>query len=162
MRKGGRGRTVSEDEQLLPLARRNLAQQRQQVERHPLRVLPHDAARVRPARVEVPQQRAVPLLEGLPGLLQVAALRLDVVGDDHLDGGLCAAVGVRGADGAALRDGDHVREARGVAVDGGRGGEDDVGDGVPGHGAEEGHGAADVDAVVLEGDLGGLADGLGA
>ena len=160
-RRGGvRWRTVSEDEELLPLARGHLAEQRQQVVRHALGVLAHDAAGVGAARVEVPQQAGVPLLEGLPRLAQVVALGLDVVGDDHLVDGLGAAVGVRWADGAALGDGDHVREARGVAVDGGGRGEDDVGDVVLGHGAQERHGAADVDAVVLEGDLAGLADGL--
>ena len=115
---------------------------------------------MRAAWVKVPQQPGVPLLEGLPRLLQIVPLGLDVVGDDHLNHGLRAAVGVRGADRAALRDRDHVREARRVAVDGGRGGEDDVSHGVLGHGAEEGDGAADIDAVVLEGDLARFADGL--
>jgi hypothetical protein len=115
---------------------------------------------MRTAGVEVPQQGAIPLLKRLVRLLEVSPLRLDVVGDDRLDHGLCAPVGVGRADGAVLRDRDHVLEAGGVAVYRGRGGEDDVGHIVLAHGAEEGDAAADVDAVVLEGDLARLADGL--
>ena len=44
--------------------------------------------------------------------------------------------------------------------DGRRGGEDDVGDAVALHGAEEGNAAADIDAVVLEGNLARLSDSL--
>ena len=112
------------------------------------------------ARVEVAEVGTVPLLEGLASLLEVVALGIDVVGDDILDDGLGAAVGVGGADGAVFGDGDHVLEAGGIAVDGGGGGEDDVGDIVAGHGAHKGDAAADVDAVVLEGNLARLADGL--
>jgi len=112
------------------------------------------------ARVEVPQQSAVPHIERLSGLLQVVPLRLHLVRDDVLDHGLGAPVRVGGADGAVLGNGYHVGEARGVAVDGGRGREDDVGHIVPGHGAQEADAAADIDAVVLEGDLARLADGL--
>lgn len=112
------------------------------------------------AGVEVSQKRTVPLLERLAGLLQVVALGIDVVGDDILDGGLGAAVGVGRADGAVLGDGNHVGDTRGIAIDGGGRGEDDVGDVVAGHGAEERDAATDVDAVVLERDLGRLADSL--
>ncbi|KND92431.1 putative quinone oxidoreductase [Tolypocladium ophioglossoides CBS 100239] len=133
--------------QLLAVARRHLAQQGQQVVGHALGVLAHDAAGVGAAWVKVAQQGAVPLLEGLAGLLEVAALGVDAVGDDVLDHRLGAAVGVGGADRAVLGDGDHVGEARCVAVDGGRRGEDDVGDVVALHGPQEGDAAADVDAL---------------
>ncbi|POR37440.1 Putative quinone oxidoreductase [Tolypocladium paradoxum] len=146
-----RGLTVAKDQQLLAVARRHLAQQGQQVVRHALGVLAHDAAGVGAAGVEVAQQRGVPLLKGLAGLVEVAALGVDAVGDDVLDHRLGAAVGVGRADGAVLGDGDHVGEARRVAVDGGRRGEDDVGDVVALHGPQQGDAAADVDAVVLEG-----------
>ncbi|KAJ6444934.1 LOW QUALITY PROTEIN: putative quinone oxidoreductase [Purpureocillium lavendulum] len=152
--------TFAKDEQLVAVARGHLAQQGQQVVGHALGVLAHDAAGVRAAGVEVAQQGAVPLVVGLASLLQVVALGLDEVGDDVLDHRLCAAVRVGRADGAVLGDGDHVGEAGGIAVDGRRGGEDDVGDVVALHGAEEGDAAADVDAVVLERDLTRLADGL--
>lgn len=115
---------------------------------------------MRTARVEVAQQSAVPLLEGLALLLQVGALGIDVVGDDVLNHGLGAAVGVGRANGAVLGDGDHVGESSGIAVDGGGGGEDNVGDIVAGHGLEERNAAADVDAVVLERDDGRLSNGL--
>lgn len=109
---------------------------------------------MRTARVEVAQQSAVPLLEGLALLFQVGALGIDVVGDDVLNHGLGAAVGVGRANGAVLGDGDHVGESSGIAVDSGGGGEDNVGDIVAGHGLEERNAAADVDAVVLERDDG--------
>lgn len=115
---------------------------------------------MRTARVEVAQQSAVPLLEGLALLLQVGALGIDIVGDDVLNHGLGAAVGVGRANGAVLGDGDHVGESSGIAVDGGGGGEDNVGDIVAGHGLEERNAAADVDAVVLERDNGRLSDSL--
>lgn len=83
-----------------------------------------------------------------------------MVGDDVLDHGLGATVGVGSTLGAVLGDGNHVLEAGGVAVDGGGGGEDNVGDIVAGHGLEERDAAANVDAVVLEGDLGRFANGL--
>lgn len=100
------------------------------------------------------------MVEGLAGLLKLVALGVDVVGDDLLDEGLGVAVGVGRADGAVLGDGNHVGKAGRVAVDGGGRGEDNVGDVVLGHGAEEGDGTADVDAVVLQGDLARFADGL--
>lgn len=80
--------------------------------------------------------------------------------DNLLNKGLGVAVGVGRADGAVLGDGDHVLEARGVTVDSGRRGEDNVGDVVVLHGLEQRHGAGNVDPVVLEGDLARLADGL--
>lgn len=100
------------------------------------------------------------MLNRLALLLEPIPLRLDVIGDDHLDDGFRATVSICGADGTCLWNRDHVGEARDVSVDCCRGGEDDVGDVVFGHGAEEGDGAADVDAVVLERDLTRLTDGL--
>lgn len=152
--------TISVDQELFALARGNLSQQGEQVERNTLRILAHDAAGVRAAGVEVAQQSTVPLLERLALLLQVVALSVDVVGDDVLNHGLGAAVGVGRANGAVLGDGNHVGESSRIAVDGGGRGEDNVGDIVAGHGLEEGDAAADIDAVVLERDHGGLSDGL--
>lgn len=152
--------TIAKDEQLLALASGHLGQQRQQVVGGTLGVLAHDASGVRTAGVEVAQQGAVPLLVGLAGLLQVVALSVDVVGDDVLNAGLGAAVRVGRADGAVLRDGNHVGHAGCVAVDGGRRREDNVGHVVASHGAKQRDAAADVDAVVLEGNLGRLADSL--
>lgn len=152
--------TVTKHEKLLALASSNLAKQGKQVVGNTLRVLAHDAAGVGAARVKVAQQGAVPLVVGLAGLLQLVALGVDVVGDDVLNHGLCAAVGVGRANGAGLGDGNHVGEAGGVAVDGGGGGKDNVADAVAGHAAHEGDAAADVDAVVFEGDFTRFADGL--
>ena len=157
---GRKLRTIAENEQLLALAGRDLAEEGEQVEGVAEGVLAHEAAGVGAAWVEVAEQGGVVLLEGLAGLLGVGALGVDEVGDDVLDHGLGAAVGVGGADGAVLGDGDHVLPLRGVAIDGGRGGEDDVGHVVLRHAAEEDDGAVDVDAVVFEGLDGGLADGL--
>lgn len=153
-------RTVAKDEQLLPLSGSDLSEERQQVERDPLGVLAHDSAGVRTARVEVPQQGSVPLLVGLVRLLEVVALGLDVVGDDALDHGFRAAVGVCRANWAVLGDGDHAGNAGGVAVDGRRGREDDVGDIVLGHRPQQRDAAADIDAVVFQRDLSRLAHSL--
>lgn len=112
------------------------------------------------AGVEVSEQSTVPLLERLAGLLEVGALSLDVVENDILNASLCTAVSVGRANGAGLGNRNHVLEAGGVAVDGSRGGEDNVGDVVLGHGAKERDAATDVDAVVLEGDFSGFTDGL--
>lgn len=112
--------------------------------------------------VEVTQQSGVPLLSllGLALLGEVIALSVDEVGDRSLDGELGVSVRVGGTERALFGDGDHVGETSGVAVDGGGAGEDDVVDIVLLHGAEEVDGAVDVDEVVVEGFLAGLADGL--
>ena len=115
---------------------------------------------MRASRVEVSQQCPIVLLVWLPRLLRVVALRIDVIRDDQFDRGLCATVWVCGADWAVLRDGDHVLPLRRVAVHGCRGGEDDVGDVVLVHAAEEDDGAIDVDAVVFEGLHGRFSNGL--
>lgn len=153
-------RTLAEDQELLALASGNLSEQGEQVEGDALGVLAHDAGGVGAAGVEVAEVGTVPLLVRLAGLLEVVALGVDVVGNDILNDGLGAAVGVGWADGAVLGDGNHVGETSGIAVDGGRGGEDDVGDVVTLHGAQQGDATADIDAVVLEGDLARLANGL--
>ncbi|GKT45248.1 uncharacterized protein ColSpa_05429 [Colletotrichum spaethianum] len=98
--------TVTENEQLLALARRDLAKQRQQVVRDTLGVLAHEAGRVSTAGVEVSQESAVEVLKGLAGLLELVALGLDVVGDDLLDKGLVFAE-------------EHGRAEEGVYLEGG-------------------------------------------
>lgn len=158
----GRGRrTFTENEELLALACCDLAEDGEEVKWVAERVLAHQAAGVSTTWVEVAQERSVVLLIWLPSLLGVGALRVYEIGDDELDGGLGAAVWVGGADWAVLRNGDHVFPFCGVAVDGGGGGEDNVRDGVLLHAAKEDDGAVDVYAVVFEGLLRGLADGLG-
>lgn len=112
------------------------------------------------ARVEISQVGAVEVVKGLAGLLKFLALGVDVVCDDLLDKGLGVTVRVGGAGRTGLGDGNHVLEAGGVAVHGGRGGENDVGNVVLRHGSEKGNSAADIDAVVLERDFARLADGL--
>ena len=95
----------------------NLAQQWQQVERHARRILAHDSAWVRTAWVEVSQESTIPLLKWLPYLLRIGALGLDEICDHQLDRALCPSVRVGGADRAVLRDGDHVGDSSGIAVD---------------------------------------------
>lgn len=112
--------------------------------------------------VEVAEQSAVPLLGfGLvAGLGGIVALSVDHVGDGVLNGELGVTVGVGRAQRALLGDGDHVGEAGGITVDGGGAGEDDVGDVVADHRAQEVDGAVDVDHVVVKRLLARLADGL--
>lgn len=153
--------TITENEQLLPLADGYLRKQREEIVRDAQGVLAHDAARVRTGRVEVTQQSGVEPAGVGASLLSLIALGFDVVGDHALDGRLGAAVGVGRADRAVLRDRDHVGEAGGIAIDGCRGGKDDVGDVVLLHGLEECDAAADIDAVVLQGNLAGFAYSLG-
>lgn len=155
-----RGVVFAEHKQLLALTSGDLAQQRQQVEGDTLGVLTHNASGVSTARVEVTQVGTVPLFVGLAGLLQVVALGIDVVLDDLLNHELGPAVGVCWASRAGLGDGDHVGEAGGVAIDGSGRGEDDVGDIVLGHGAQQGDAAANIDTVVLQRDLARLANSL--
>ena len=100
------------------------------------------------------------MISTLPLFLEIVALGLDVVGDERLDGGFGAAVGVCGANGADFRDGNHVLEAGGVSIDGGRGGEDDIGDIVLSRGGEKAYCAVDICAVVFERDLARFAYGL--
>ena len=76
-----------------------------------------------------------------------------MIGNDSLVRGLGATIRVGGPNGAVFGDGNHVLEASGVAVDGGRRREDDVGDIVTCHGAEKADGTVDVGAIVLQRDL---------
>lgn len=156
--------TITEDQQLLALASGDLCKQGKQVVGDALGVLAHDTAGVGTGGVEVAQQSTVPLLGlGLiAGLGGVVALSVDHVGDGGLDGKLGVAVGVGGAQRALLGNGDHVGEAGGIAVDGGRAGEDNVGDIVANHRAQEVDGAVDIDQVVVQGLLAGLANSLRA
>lgn len=114
-----------------------MTQQWQEVERNSLGILAHDATWVRTARVEVSQQSTIPLLEWLTLLLRLGSLRVDVVRDDFLNHALCSPVWVCWANWAVFGDWDHVGHlGRIVAVDSGRGGEDDIGDIVLDHAAE--------------------------
>lgn len=115
---------------------------------------------MRAGGVEVAQQSTVPLGTRLALLLCVCALRLDVGADQRLDGVLGVSVGVGGAGRAVLGNGDHALETSGISVDGSGRGKDNVGDIVTGHGLEQGNGAADIDAPILERDFTGFADGL--
>lgn len=159
---GGRKHTVTEDHQLLALAGGDLGEQGEQVVGDTLGVLTHDAGGVGTSGVEVTEQSTVPLLGlGLvAGLDSVVALSVDHVGDGGLNGNLGVTVGVGGAQRALLGDGDHVGETGGIAVDSGGAGEDNVGDVVADHRAQKVDGAVDVDHVVVQGLLAGLADGL--
>ena len=80
-----------------------------------------------------------------------------MIGNDSLVRGLGATIRVSGSNGAVFRDGNHVLEASGVAIDGGRRREDDVGDIVTCHGTEKADGTVDVCAVVLQRNLAGFA-----
>ena len=155
-------RTVSEDHELLALAGGNLREEGKQVVGNTLGVFTHDTAGVSTSRVEVAEESTVPLLGlGLvAGLGGVVALSVDHVGDGGLNGELGVAVGVGGTQRAVLGDGDHVREASGVTVNGGGAGEDNVGDIVLDHGAQEVDGAVDVDQVVVQGLLARFTDSL--
>lgn len=154
--------TITEDHQLLALASGDLGKQGEQVVGDTLGVLAHDTAGVGTGGVEVAEQSTVPLLGlGLvAGLGGVVTLGIDQVGDGGLDSELGVAVGVGGTQRAVLGDGDHVGEAGGITVDGGGAGEDNVGDIVLDHGAQEVDGAVDVDQVIVQGLLAGLANGL--
>ena len=158
----GGNRTIAEDEQLLALASGNLSEQGEKVVRDTLGILAHDTAGVSTSGVEVTEQSTVPLLGlGLvTGLGGIVALSVDNVGDGGLNGELGVSVGVGRAQRTLLRNGDHVGETSGITVDGGRAGEDDVGDIVADHGAEQVDGAVDVDQVVVQGLLAGLANSL--
>lgn len=105
--------------------------------------------------VEVSQQSSVPLLgfAGVTSLGEVIALGVDEIGNSGLNGELGVSVRVGRAERAVLGDGDHVGEAGGIAVHGGRTGEDDVVDIVFLHGTEQVDGAIDVDEVVIKGFL---------
>lgn len=154
--------TITENHQLLALASGDLGKQREQVVGDTLGVLTHDTAGVGTGGVEVAEQSAIPLLGlGLVTSLDgVVTLGVDNVGDGGLNSELGVAVGVGRTQRAVLGDGDHVGEAGGIAVDGGGAGEDNVGDIVLDHGAQEVDGAVNINQVVVQGFLAGLANGL--
>jgi hypothetical protein len=87
-------------------------------------------------------------------------LRIYVVNNNRLDHALRASVWVGGTNWALFGNWDHARVFGGVTVYGGGGGEDDVVDIVLLHAAEEGNSSTNIDTVVFERYLGGLANGL--
>ena len=117
---------------------------------------------MRPRWVEVSQQPRVPFLDGggVASFLSFGTLCCDVVGDHQLRGEFGIAVGVRRAQGALFRDGDHARHTGGIAVDSGGRRVDDVGDVVGGGRAQEVECACDIDTVVVQRDLTGLSHGF--
>jgi hypothetical protein len=145
--------TITKDEELLALTGSNLAEKGKQVEWDTEWVLTHDTAWVGTSWVEVSQQSAIPLVERLALLLEVVALSINVIGNDELDGGLGVSVWVSWANWAVLWDWNHVWNTGGVTVDGGGRREDDVGDIVLAHAAEESNGTSNIDAVVFERDF---------
>lgn len=157
-----RGVVVAEDEQLFTLARGDLRQEWEQVIRHARGVFAHDAAGVAARRVEVTQQAGIPFLHRLrvSFLLCFGPLGVDVVGDHQLGRELGVAVGVRGAERAFFRDGDHAGDSSSITVDGRGGRVDDVGDIVAGGRGEQAQCSVDVDSIVVEGNFARLAHGL--
>lgn len=117
---------------------------------------------MRTCRVEVSEQPGVPLLDafGVAVLLCLRTLSGDVVGDHELRGELGVSVWVCRAQRALFGDGDHARDTGCVAVDGGRGGVNDVGDVMASSRAQKGEGTIDIDAVIIQGDFTGLSYGL--
>jgi hypothetical protein len=152
--------TVTENKQLLPLANSDLRQEWQKVVWDALRIFSHNATRVATSRVEVPQQRRIELFSRLAFLLFLRPLGVNVVCDHGLHGKLGVAVRIGGSQRALFWDGNHVREASGVAIYCRRRGEDNVGDLVPLHRPEQRKCASHIDAVVLERNLRRLADCL--
>ena len=124
-------------------AHRHLHHVRQHVARHPGRVLAEQAAGMGAGRVEIAQREH--------GQVAMAAAR---VGQDLLAHQLGAGVGVHGRGLVVLGDGPAVP----VTVDRAGGGEDQLPYPVFGHGGEQAGRAADVGAVIVQGDVHGLAD----
>lgn len=112
--------------------------------------------------VEVAQQGGIPLLRLLliTSLGGIVALRRDKVRNGGLHGELGVTVGVGRAQGALLRDGDHVGEPRRVTVDRRGTREDNVVHIVLLHGAQEVDRAVDVDIPVVQRAFAGFANGL--
>lgn len=147
------GPTITKDEQLLAFPYCYLGKQWEEIVRYTLGVFTHDAARVRACGIEIAKKSSVPVVSRFPLLLEIIALGFDVICDTSLHGGLGASVGVGRTDWAVFRNGYHVFEAGGVAVDGGRRGEDDFGDIVACHGRQKADGAVDIRAVVFKRNL---------
>lgn len=150
---GDSGPTITKDEQLLAFPYCYLGKQWEEIVWYTLGVFTHDAARVGACRIEIAKQSGVPVVSGFSLLLEIIALGFDVIGDTSFHGRLGASVGVGRADWAVFRNGYHVFEAGGVAVDGGRRGEDDFRDIVACHGGQKADGAVDIRAVVFKRDL---------
>lgn len=73
-----------------------------------------------------------------------------MVSDDALDRGLCSSIGICWADRAMFRDGNHIGESSCVAIDGSRGGEDDIKHIVFGHRTEKADCAVNIGTVIFE------------
>jgi hypothetical protein len=100
------------------------------------------------------------LLIWLALFLQVVPLSIDVISDDRFDHAFSVSIWIGGTNWAILGNGYHVGNSSRISVDSRGRGEDNVGDVVLGHAAEESDGSANIDTVVFEGDLGGFTDGL--
>lgn len=114
-----------------------------------------------PSRVKIAKDGGIPVVVSLSFLLQLVALRLDMIGDDRFNGGFGATIGICGTNRAMFWNGDHVGKASCIAIDGSGGGEDNVGNVVLGHGAEKTDSAVDIGAIIFERNLARLADCLG-
>jgi hypothetical protein len=152
--------TIAKHQKLLSLACSDLAKQWEKVEWYAQRILAHDPAGVGACWVEVSQQRSIPLLIWLALLLQVIPLSIDVISDDRFDHAFSVSIWIGGTNWAILGNGYHVGNSSRISVDSRGRGEDNVGDVVLGHAAEESDGSTNIDAVVFEGDLGRFTDGL--
>lgn len=152
--------TITEHKQLLPLTDSDLCQQRKQIVRHALRVLAHNPARVATRRIEVSQQRAIPLFSALARLLRNIPLRVHKVRDHILHCKLRIAVRVRRPQRALLRNRYHILKPRRIPIHRRGAREDDVRYMVLLHAAQQAQRAVDVDLVVVQRDLAALADGL--
>lgn len=114
-----------------------------------------------PGRIEISQQCPVPVFPTLALLLKIVTLSFDVVSDQRLDSGFCAAIRICGSDGTYFWDGNHVFETCSISIDGGRGGEDDIRDIMASHRREKTDGAIDVCPPVFQGNLSRFAYSLG-
>ena len=143
----GRGVVVAEHAQLGPLAGGDLGDVGHEVVGHASRAFTDQAAVVRAHRVEVAQAGQAP---GRIGGRQIA--------QDFLDVQLAAAVGVDGARGVALVQGQGLR----LAIDGGAAAEDQGAHAAGTHGLQQAERALDVVAEVVQRFFDGFAYGLQA
>lgn len=154
---------ITEDEELLSLARGDLCEQGKEVEGNTLGVFAHEAGGVGTSGVEVAKDGSVPLL----GLLLIAsllgghALSGNHILDGVLNGNLGMTVGICGVKRAVLRNGDHVLEAGRIAIDSRRRREDDLVDIMLDHALEEVDRTTNIDAEVLKWLLHRFTNGLG-
>ena len=100
------------------------------------------------------------MLAFLALFLEIVTLSFHMIGNDSLVRGFGATIRVGGPNGAVFGDRYHILEAGGVAVDGSRRREDDVGDIVTCHRAEKADRTVDVRAVILQGNLARFTYGL--